>query len=165
MECRNQEPELVQTLAVLVAGAVEGLVSDVVVLDRGSGDGSARVAEAAGCRFHGDWELGAVLGTVRGSWLLLMEAGARPQHGWVDELAEYITLDAGPARFAPSRTFRRPLMSRLFTSPPPLESGFLLPCGEALKASRPGMGLAELTRGVKARRLTSEMIPAWAMRR
>ena len=165
MECRNQEPELAQTLAVLVAGAVEGLVSDVVVLDRGSGDGSERVAEAAGCRFHSDWQLDAVIATVRGDWLLLMEAGARPQYGWVDELAEYITLNAGPARFSPSRTFRRPLLKRLFAALPPLESGFLLPRGEAQKASRPDMSLAELTRGVKTRRLTSEMIPAWAMRR
>ena len=46
LECRDQEPELAQTLSVLVAGAVEGLVSDVVVLDHGSRDGSSKVADA-----------------------------------------------------------------------------------------------------------------------
>ena len=35
MECHDQESELAQTLSVLVAGAVEGLVSDVAVLDHG----------------------------------------------------------------------------------------------------------------------------------
>lgn len=51
METQDNEAELVQTLSVLVAGAVEGLVSDVIILDHGSRDGSSRVAEAAGCRF------------------------------------------------------------------------------------------------------------------
>ncbi|HUH48874.1 MAG TPA: glycosyltransferase, partial [Mycoplana sp.] len=44
MECHNNEAELAQTLSALVAGAVEGLVRDVIVLDHGSSDGSSRVA-------------------------------------------------------------------------------------------------------------------------
>ena len=51
METRDNEVELAQTLSVLVAGAVEGLVSDVIILDHGSRDGSVHVADAAGCRF------------------------------------------------------------------------------------------------------------------
>ncbi|MCA0257968.1 MAG: glycosyl transferase [Proteobacteria bacterium] len=164
MECHNQEPELAHTLSVLVTGAVEGLVSDVVVLDHGSADGTERVAEAAGCRFHRDWDLAGLIATVRGDWLLLIEPGARPQYGWVDELAEYITLNAGPARFSPSRTFRRPFLKRLFQPAAPLESGFVLSKREAQSAARAGMSLAELTQGIKTRRLTCEMIPAWAMR-
>ena len=82
----------------------------------------------------------------------------------VDELAEYITLNAGPARFSPSRTFRRPLLKRLFQPAAPLESGFVLSKREAQSAARAGMSLAELTQGIKTRRLTCEMIPAWAMR-
>ncbi|MCX8996324.1 glycosyl transferase [Rhizobiaceae bacterium BDR2-2] len=164
MECRDQEPELAQSLAVLVAGAVEGLVSDVVVLDHGSKDGSERVADAAGCRFHSDWNLGDVLGTVRGEWLLLMEAGARPQFGWVDELSEYVTLNRDPARFSPSRTYRRPLLKRLMQPSPPLETGIVLSRSQALSVARADMKLCELARGLKSRRLSSEMIPAWAAR-
>lgn len=59
MECRDHEPELAHTLSALVTGAVEGLVSDVVILDHGSRDGSSRVADAAGCRFYGQWDIGA----------------------------------------------------------------------------------------------------------
>src|SRR6218665_2877365 len=103
MECRDQEPELAQTLAVLVTGAVEGLVSDVVILDHGSRDGTEKVADAAGCRFHRDWNLKDVLGSVRGEWLLLMEPGARPQFGWIDELSDYMGLSRDPARFSSSR--------------------------------------------------------------
>ena len=50
-ETRDNEAELAQTLSALVAGAVEGLVSDVIVLDHASQDGSSRVADAAGARF------------------------------------------------------------------------------------------------------------------
>lgn len=164
MECRDQEPELAQTLAVLVAGAVEGLVSDVVVLDHGSKDGSERVAEAAGCRFHSDWNLSDVLGSVRGEWLLLMEPGARPQFGWVDELSEYMALNRVPARFSPSKTHRRPLLQRLMQRAEPLETGVVLSRSQALAVARSDMKLSELARRLKSRRLSSEMIPAWAMR-
>ncbi|HLP66611.1 MAG TPA: glycosyl transferase, partial [Rhizobium sp.] len=71
MECRDQEPELAQTLAVLVAGAIDGLVSDVVVLDHGSSDGTARLAEAAGCRFYRQWNMADILNSARGEWVLL----------------------------------------------------------------------------------------------
>ncbi len=40
METKDNEAELAQTLSALVAGAVEGLVSDVIILDHGSTDGS-----------------------------------------------------------------------------------------------------------------------------
>lgn len=164
MECRDQEPELAHTLAVLVAGAVEGLVSDVVVLDHGSQDGSERVAEAAGCRFHSEWSLDDVLGSVRGEWLLLMEPGARPQFGWIDELAEYVSMNRDPARFSPSRTYRRPFLQRLTQRSQPLETGILLSRKQALAVARSDMKLSELASGLKSRRLSSEMIPAWATR-
>ncbi len=54
---RDHEAELAHTLSFLVAGAVEGLVGDVVVLDHGSSDGTSSVADAAGCRFYGAWDI------------------------------------------------------------------------------------------------------------
>ncbi len=77
LECQDQEPELAQTLSVLVAGAVEGLVSDVVVLDHGSRDGTSRVADAAGCRFHSQWDIKEIVRSARGEWLLFVEPGAQ----------------------------------------------------------------------------------------
>lgn len=112
LECRDQEPELAQTLSVLVAGAVEGLVSDVVVLDHGSRDGSSKVADAAGCRFHQHWDIKDVLHVpARGEWLLFIEPGARPGGGWIDEIAEYVALNKLPARFTASRGFTQALLS------------------------------------------------------
>lgn len=80
LECQDQESELAQTLSVLVAGAVEGLVSDVIVLDHGSRDGTSRVADAAGCRFHSQWDIKDIVRAARGEWLLSssLARGLRP---------------------------------------------------------------------------------------
>lgn len=164
MECRDQESELAQTLSVLVAGAVEGLVSDVVVLDHGSRDGSARVADAAGCRFHDQWDIRDILHSVRGEWLLLMQPGARPQVGWIDELGEHVAMNRQPARFSPSRNHRLPFFKRVTRSVPPLEHGLVLPKGQAITLARSGMALEQLAVNRKPFRLVSEMVPAWAAR-
>jgi hypothetical protein len=164
IECRDQETELAQTLSVLVAGAVEGLVSDVAVVDRAAHEGSARVADAAGCRYHAGAELREVLLAARGAWLLLIEPGARPQPGWIDEIAEHIALDGRPARFSPSRNYRPSLIRRLMGRLPPLENGLLIDRKRALAKMRDGMALSDLARGEKTLRLVSEMVPAWAAR-
>ncbi|PST26298.1 glycosyl transferase [Mesorhizobium plurifarium] len=161
METKDNEAELAQTLSALVAGAVEGLVSDVIVLDHGSTDGSLSVADAAGCRFCVDWDLGEVLRSARGEWLMLLEPGARPIGRWVDELAEYVSLNRSPARFSPSRMHRRPLLKRLTGRAPPLESGFLVAKGEAIAVARGKMPLSDLASGRAARKLAIELVPAW----
>lgn len=161
MECRDQETELAQTLSVLVSAAVEGLVSDVVILDHGSQDGSSRVADAAGCRFYTQWDLADVLRGVRGEWLLLLEPGARLQAGWIDEVAEYIALRKQPARFAPSRTYKRPFLQRIGRALPPLEQGVLVPVRQALTIATSGMDLKALAGAQKLATLSSEVIPAW----
>ena len=161
MECRDQESELAQTLSGLVSAAVEGLVSDVVVLDHGSRDGSSRVADAAGCRFHGHWDIKDIVRSARGEWLLLVEPGARLQAGWIEEVAEYVALNKKPARFSPARHYRRPFFRRIGRSLPPLEHGLLLAKGQAVALAKSGMDLPAFTKGQKPSRLASEMIPAW----
>lgn len=163
LECRDNEPELAHTLAVLVSGAVDGLVSDVIVLDHGSRDGSSRVADAAGCRFVDKWELPEVLATARGEWIMLLEPGARPQSGWIEEVLEHASLSKTPARFTPSSRFRRPFFKRWRRSGA-LEHGLLMQKRQAAAAARPGMDLTALARGASARKLRSELIPAWVMR-
>lgn len=164
LECRDNEPELAYTLAVLVSGAVDGLVSDVIILDHGSRDGSARVADAAGCRFLQSWQLDEILRTARGEWLMLLEPGARPQAGWIEEILEYASFGKQPARFTPSRRFRRPFFKRLTRRAGILEHGFLMPKRQATELARPGMGLAALAKASSVRKLRSELIPAWVIR-
>ena len=165
MECRNQEPELAQTLAGLVVGAVEGLVSDVIVLDHGSSDGSSRVADAAGCRFHVDWDMKDIVRSARGEWILLIEPGSRLHGRWIEEIHEYIALNKRPARFTVARPYRMPFYKRIVRSSPPLEQGFLLPKDQALTIAKSGTDLGTLARGHKPKQLLTEMIPSWVARR
>jgi hypothetical protein len=164
LECQDQEPELAQTLSALVAGAVEGLVSDVIVLDHGSRDGTSRVADAAGCHFHSQWDIKDIVRSARGEWLLFVEPGARPQAGWIDEIAEYMTLNKLPARFTHSRAYRRPFFQRVGRTKPPLELGLLVSKKHALAVAKSSMRLAEFARGQKLRQLSSELIPSWVAR-
>jgi hypothetical protein len=164
MECRDNEAELAQTLSALVAGAVEGIVRDVIVLDHGSRDGSARVADAAGCRFLTAWDISDVVRSARGDWLLLLEPGARPMTGWVDAVVDHVSTSADPARFLGSRSHRRPFLRRFGRRAPPLEEGYLVAKRQAEGKARAGMALADLARGGKARRLVAEIVPAWAIR-
>jgi hypothetical protein len=164
LECRDNEPELAYTLAVLVSGAVDGLVSDVIVLDHGSRDGSARVADAAGCRFLDKWDLHETLRSARGEWIMLLEPGARPQSGWIEEVLEYASLGKVPARFSASRRFRRPFFTRLTKRTGALELGFLMPKRQAAALARPGMDLSALAKASSVKKLRSELIPAWVIR-
>jgi hypothetical protein len=165
METRDSETKLAHSLAALVTGAVEGLVSDVVILDHGSRDASGQIADAAGARFLSQWEIADVLGTVRGEWLLLIEPGALPLGRWVDEIAEHMAVGRGPACFSPSRRHRRPLMAQLSSRRPPLERGFMLRRSLAVGLARPGMSLADFVSRRGVYRLSSELLPAWASAR
>ncbi len=138
-------------------------MSDVVVLDHGSRDGSSKVADAAGCCFHQHWDIKDILRSARGEWLLFVEPGARPQSGWIDEIAEYVALNKLPARFTASRGYRRPFYQRLRRLAP-LELGLLLPKKHALATARSGMQLAEFVKGQKLRKLSAELIPSWVAR-
>jgi len=165
LECQDSEPELAYTLAVLVSGAVDGVVSEVIVLDKGSKDGTARVADAAGCKYFDDWRLQDTVQSARGDWVLFLEPGARPQSGWIEEVMEYASLGRKPARFSPSRRFRKSLFSRLTTRGSVLEHGLLMRKRDAVAALRPGMDIVGFARAISAGRLRSELIPAWVIRR
>ncbi|AMM83062.1 glycosyl transferase [Martelella sp. AD-3] len=163
IETNHHEAELAHTLSTLVVGAVEGLVSDVIVLDRGSDDGTERVAEAAGCRYLRAWDLPEVIRQARGDWILVLEPGARPLSGWVEAIFEHMALETRPARFSRSRRHRRSLRHVLFKPRCPLEVGVLLPKPLAVeKAEACGASPFALARRQMTRKLSCEIIPAWA---
>src|SRR3954465_5152769 len=91
----ESERPLVRTLAVLVPGAVAGLVREVIVADGGSTDGTATVADVAGCQFFASTEpLGARLSTAaamaRAEWLLFLRPGSVPGSRWIDEVQRFM---------------------------------------------------------------------------
>ncbi|MFB2549508.1 glycosyltransferase family protein [Ensifer soli] len=165
LETRDSEGEMAQTLSVLVAGAIEGLICDVIILDHGSRDGSARVADAAGCRFLTHWDMRDVVRSARGDWLLLLEPGARPGAGWIGEIAEFVITGASPARFSPSRQHRRPFFERMARRVDALEQGCLISKRQALTIARSGLSLKDMAASVRTARLSTELVPAWVTTR
>jgi hypothetical protein len=100
----ESEQSLVPTLAALVPGAMAGIVREVIVADAGSGDGTAVVADLAGCLFVvTPGPLGARLkaaaASARAPWLLFLRPGSVPDVTWVQETSRFI-LDAERTRRA-----------------------------------------------------------------
>lgn len=104
----ESERLLTGTLACLVPGATAGLIKDVVLADAGSSDGTAQIAEIAGCRFLAlpgplGPRLSAAAAQARGDWLMFLRAGEEPGPGWVGEATRFIERapDGAVAIFAP----------------------------------------------------------------
>lgn len=92
---RESERLLAHTLAALVPGALDGTLREVIVTDLGSQDETAKVADAAGCRFLSmPGERGAALAAAaagaRADWLWFVPPGATPTGNWVDEIARFV---------------------------------------------------------------------------
>jgi glycosyltransferase involved in cell wall biosynthesis len=97
---RNSETDLALALAALVPAATEGLVREVIVVDRGSADGTAIVAVAAGCEFIA---AGNAAGEARrqaaarakSDWLLFLAPRAMVEAGWQGEALAFIDAAVG----------------------------------------------------------------------
>jgi glycosyltransferase involved in cell wall biosynthesis len=105
----DSEGPLVATLAALVPGAMDGLVSEVIVADGGSTDGTATVADVAGCNFTvAEGPLGRRLktaaATARAPWLFFLRPGTVPDAGWSGEVRRFVERQPPDARAA---VFRR----------------------------------------------------------
>src|SRR4029079_6715180 len=92
---RGDERGVVATLAALVPGAAAGLIRDVLLVDRASGETMARVADVSGCHFIVRQGTDGVLlseaaKVARSNWLLFLRAGAILEGGWIDEIAQFM---------------------------------------------------------------------------
>ena len=91
----ESERLLAHTLAALVAGALDGLLREVIVADAGSKDGTAKVADVAGCRFlvlpgERGARLTAAAATARADWLWFVQPGCIPGSNWIEEMGRFI---------------------------------------------------------------------------
>lgn len=85
---------LARTLAALVPGAVDGLVSEAIVADGGSRDGTAIVADAAGCTFMTvegppGRRLKTAAARARAPFLLFVRPGIVLDGGWIGEARRF----------------------------------------------------------------------------
>lgn len=159
IETRNDEEALARTLGSLVAGAVEGMVREVIVHDRGSTDHTAVVADHAGCHLVHDGELATGLRRARGEWLLLLEPGAKLSEGWMDAVLSHVERATIPARFSRNRKGRS-FLGRIFSTRRPLADGFLISRPQALSKIAHGEGVEALMKGASPKKLAAEILPA-----
>jgi glycosyltransferase involved in cell wall biosynthesis len=120
----DSERPLARTLAALVPGAVDGLVSEAIVADGGSRDGTPIVADAAGCTFiRIDEPLGRRLQVAadkaRAPFLLFVRPGLVLSAGWVEEARQFTERPSAARcaavfrRGAPAQTTLRELWTLL----------------------------------------------------
>jgi glycosyltransferase involved in cell wall biosynthesis len=109
----ESERELVHTLAALVPGALHGLVREVIVIDAGSQDDTAKVADVAGCRFlvqprglRGA-RLAAAAATARADWLWFVTPGSVPEVGWLEATERFIRTHDGDSAPDQAAVLRR----------------------------------------------------------
>jgi rSAM/selenodomain-associated transferase 2 len=91
----NSEAHLARCLAALVPAAVDGLIRDAVIVDGGSADATAKIADAAGATFiTADKGRGQQLAMgareARSRWLLFLHADTILQPGWEEEAARHM---------------------------------------------------------------------------
>ncbi len=99
----NDESVLGRTLQPLVGAAIEGLVSEVIVVDAGSTDATLQIADDAGCRIieealSSDDRWGAGESVARRDWILRLEPRAWLSPGW--EAAARDHMERHPGRSA-----------------------------------------------------------------
>ena len=92
---RDDEASLAHALAALVPAAADGLLREVIVVDGGSRDGTALVADAAGCRFlAGEGALGRDLAAAakiaRSDWLLFLSPHVVMEPSWQREVQDFM---------------------------------------------------------------------------
>lgn len=159
IETRNNEEELARTLSSLVGGAVEGIVREVIVCDRGSTDQTHKVADHAGCVFI-NGTAAAGIKQARSEWLLLLEPGAKMTDGWMDSAAEHMAKRTIAGRFTRSRAHRLPFLSRVFTGNRALAQGLLIRKSQAAALSKSAADAEAIARGLASRQLDGEIIVA-----
>jgi len=91
----NSDRTLVPTLAMLISGAVTGVVREVTVVDGGSTDATLQVADAAGCEVAVSSaplgaRLNAAAAAARSPWLMFLRAGTVLDATWLEEAARFI---------------------------------------------------------------------------
>lgn len=157
IETKDAEDGLARTLAPLVSAVVEGVVREVVVCDRGSTDGTLKVAEHAGCRVVAG-DIADAIRAAKSDWLLFLEPGARPVGDWLDPLAAHMARQTLAGQFTRARETRPKLFGRFFGSA--LSTGLLIRKAQALSRAKAAGTAEDLARGLAVRRLAAELVVA-----
>ena len=152
---------LAGSLASLVPAVIEGLVSDAIIRDVAQNSAIRDVADQAGARLIAGTPAQAVA-AARGSWLLLLEPGARLEPGWAGLVRRFIESGVGDTAHL-SIAGRRGFFAGLFARPRALRRGFLIARPTAASMAGKAQSLQALARGRAGRRISAGLVPpeAW----
>lgn len=140
----NSERILVPTLAMLVPGAMSGIVREVTIVDGGSTDATVMLADAAGCAVAASssaplgGRLNRAAAQARGPWLMFLRAGTVLDVTWLDETARFIE-EAGPSGAETAAVFRRAISVR--SAHPVIFEALALLKFELFRRAHPDQGL------------------------
>ena len=113
----NSERALVPTLAMLVQGAMRGIVREVLVADGGSADATLEIADIAGCTVCSSsaplgGRLQAAAAAARAPWLMFLRAGTVLDATWLDDAARFIEEAQRDGGAGSAAVFRKSVSAR-----------------------------------------------------
>lgn len=160
IEAAQDDEALAMTLAMLVPGAVEGIISDVTIIDRGMNEASRTVADAAGCRIVPSSDMHAALMGARSDWLMMIEPGARLLPGWIERLSSHLGYDGRPARFKRAHQARASVLERFRQQRSTLALGLVVKKSAIATRLEGAVGLRDVAKLVKPLTLDCAIVPA-----
>ncbi|MEO0543391.1 MAG: hypothetical protein AAFY99_06180 [Pseudomonadota bacterium] len=168
----NDEDALAHMLPALVAHAVSGMVSQLIVYDRGSTDNTAKVADVAGADFFSSKvPIGELLGKVRASWILVLPPGAVLEGDWERIVTEHVNSARGARTLAcfrvlpdRSRTLWKRLLFPRVRPAGPLSSGLIISANNARQSlkGRTKAQLEDVAAGRSIMKLRAQLRLKWA---
>jgi rSAM/selenodomain-associated transferase 2 len=107
----NAEATLPGCLAALVPGAVDGVVREVIIVDGGSSDATALIADDAGARWQScergrGQQIASGVALARSPWLLILHADTVLEAGWAGEVSSFIEKVDSGRRASSAAVFR-----------------------------------------------------------
>ena len=103
IHCNEDIDPLADTLAMLVSGAVFGLINEVILWSDDHSNVLKTIADDTGCHYLPHSHLGAAIASAKSNWLLFLSPGSRLLDQWREILSRYVKIETKPASFRPVR--------------------------------------------------------------